>query len=194
MSGLVGPPTKREVRAAGRSRLNRSLRIAAFLTTLATAGLVIALGAGAPDPGVAKRAYVGCLAMIALVVILQSLHRESRRSTAKSFDDLIAASEPEEDASLRQLAGIEQSIRFASTSAGDFYNRLRPLLVDIARHRLSSHGTSLVDPRDMRRVADLVSPATFEMIRPGMAPPRDRFGPGVEPELIVAAIADLERL
>jgi hypothetical protein len=194
MSGLVGPPSRRDIRAAARSRLVRDTRRAAAAAVVAAAGLALAIGTGAPDPGTAKRAFAACLAALILAVLVRLVSVRPRPRGEPTFESLLATPTAEPDGALRPLAVIEQSIRFATTSAGDYHAGLRPVLVDLVRHRLSSYGLRLEDPAQQRRIEELITPALYELVRPGVAQPAARFAPGVPRKALESAIDSLEAL
>jgi hypothetical protein len=82
------------------------------------------------------------------------------------------------------LEQLDRLVSFRLSTAGDVHYRLRPILREIAAHRLRvEHGIDLDrSPEAARR---LLGEAAFEVVRPGRPGPRDRSAPGL-------ALADLE--
>ena len=78
-------------------------------------------------------------------------------------------------------------------SAGSLYYRLRPILHDVASHRLRSfHGVDLdTDPTTARL---LLGDALYEIVRSDAPPPEDRRAPGLPLDDLAAALARLENL
>jgi hypothetical protein len=68
------------------------------------------------------------------------------------------------------------------------------VLVDLVSHRLSSSGLRLEDPAQQARIEELISPALYELVRPGVVQPAERFAPGVPPGDLASAIDSLEAL
>jgi hypothetical protein len=194
VSGLVGPASRRDIRAAARTPLVRDARRALAVALVASAGFALAIGTGAPDPGIAKRAFAACLAALILAVLVRLVAVRPRPRGEATFDTLIATPAAEPDSALRPLAGLEQAIRFATSSAGDYHVGLRPVLIDLVRHRLSSNGLRLEDPAQQARIEELISPALYELVRPGVLQPAERFAPGVPRAALESAVDTLEGL
>ncbi|HEX2850506.1 MAG TPA: hypothetical protein VHN98_08125 [Acidimicrobiales bacterium] len=92
---------------------------------------------------------------------------------------------------LHHYRGSAQLVRSATGSAGTLHHRLRPVLQSIAGERLHvRHGLAVDDAR----VAALVSPSTWELLRPDRPAPAERRAPGAPLAVIRAALDDLEKL
>jgi len=191
---MVGPPSRRDIRAAARTPVARAARRALLAAVAASAGFALAIGTGAPDPGAAKRAYAGCLAALILAVLVRVIAARPRPRGEPTFESLLAMPPVEPDSALRPLAGLEQAIRFATSSAGDYHVSLRPVLVDLVRHRLSSNGLRLEDPTQQSRIEELISSEVYELVRPGLVQPAERFAPGVPRAALESAVDSLEAL
>jgi hypothetical protein len=92
-----------------------------------------------------------------------------------------------------QLEAIERLVITASTSATHTHAYLRPLLVEIASHRLVPRGQTL------DRMPDTVGQELFgqrlwDLVRPDRPFPEDRHGPGVPAQELRAMLEVLERL
>jgi hypothetical protein len=78
-------------------------------------------------------------------------------------------------------------------TAFDAHYRLRPLFRELASGvLLTRHGVDL--DRTPDRARSLVGDQLWTLIRPGVAAPAHRGGPGMPREEIAAAVTDLERL
>lgn len=89
------------------------------------------------------------------------------------------------------LRTFERMLRLATASAGETHHRLVPALREIAARRLAS-GSRIdlyADPPAARAV---VSPATWDLIRPDRSPPANRHARGPGMPALEAAIAELE--
>jgi len=165
---------------------------ATFVTfaVLVTIALGIALGVGAPDPGAIERAAaaaVGLLGLGAGSVAVSSAVEAGRPSSRRSHP-LDAEST---DAGTANLVALERSLRFGASTAGDFYARVRPRLVALAKSRLAGHGVSLSE-RD--RAVQLLGADEYELVDPSGSPPADRFAPGVSIDRVDRLLDRLEAL
>jgi hypothetical protein len=71
--------------------------------------------------------------------------------------------------------------------------RLRPALREAAAQRLRvRHGVDL--DADPRRARALLGDETWELVRPDVKPPSDRFGPGITPAQLGRTLDVLEAL
>ena len=100
---------------------------------------------------------------------------------------------PRRDERPRGLLKLEREVALASTNAFDLHFRLRPVLREVAAHRLAiARGLDL--DSGSREVRDAVGPELWELVRPDREPPADRFAPGLPLERLRAALDVLERI
>jgi len=92
-----------------------------------------------------------------------------------------------------QLAAIERLVITAGTSATHTHAYLRPLLVQIASHRLASRGQTL-DRMPEAVGRELFGDRLWDLLRPDRPFPEDRHGPGVPPQELATMLEALERL
>lgn len=114
------------------------------------------------------------------------------RGDVSRFDRLARAPKVAPPERPPQLVDIERVLA-ASTTAGGVHLRLRPVLRDVAAHRLrSGHGIELdADPAAARaRLGD----ALFEVVRADRPRPHDPFAPGLTNAAVAGMIATLEEL
>ncbi len=145
----------------------------------ATAGLALALGVGAPDPGVAERAYAGAAGLLIIVAVYRILARSRAASPYElgkgEGSDKVTSGEGEEarDGATAGWQELERSLRLGTVTAGNFDLRVRTRLAALARargRRMSGH----LSPTDIERLLGADS-----VLRPGNSRLRDRHGPVV---------------
>jgi hypothetical protein len=90
------------------------------------------------------------------------------------------------------LEEIERAVDFAVWNAADLRRRLRPLLREIAAHRLRSRrGVDL--ERNPEAAERVLGPVTWSLLS-GDSEPADRRGPGARPDQLREAVDRLEAL
>lgn len=92
-----------------------------------------------------------------------------------------------------QLVALERLVITAGTSTVQAHAYLRPLLVEIASHRLAAHGQTLERMPDVTGRA-VLGEALWEIVRPDRPFPTDRHAPGVQSQDLAAMLDMLERL
>jgi hypothetical protein len=93
----------------------------------------------------------------------------------------------------RELESLERTVTLASTSAFDLHARLRPVLREIAEHRLASSRGVRLDSGSAE-VREALGDELWELLQPDRRPPSDRFAPGLRVERVEAHVDALERL
>jgi len=96
---------------------------------------------------------------------------------------------PERAAGLEE---IERAVDFAVWSAVDLRRRLRPLLREIAAHRLQS-GRGIDLQRNPEAAERVLGPVTWSLLS-GDSEPTERRGPGASPDELREAVDRLEGL
>jgi hypothetical protein len=121
---------------------------------------------------------VGGLLLLALV----RATREESSTEPSEFDQALAElgrRHPPDSGELTLVRDVKQS----TISAFHLHVRLRPILREIAAHRMwMRFGVDL--DRERERARELIGPAAWELVRPDRLPPSDRLAPG-------PALADL---
>lgn len=194
MSGLVGPPTGAVRRRLARGELRTTALHALVVALLASGGLAIALGVHAPRADLAGRTYAAALAACVLAVAVRGLGLAVAGRPGASFEELTARPSDEEWGPPAGLVSLELSVRLGASAAGDYHVRLRPLLTELARQRLAAKGVRLDAPRHRERAEALLGPEVYELVRPGAAPPEERFDPGPGAAALERVTATLEHL
>jgi hypothetical protein len=92
-----------------------------------------------------------------------------------------------------QLVTLERLVTTAGTNAMQAHAYLRPVLVEIAAHRLAARGQTLERmPAAVGR--ELLGGRLWDLVRPDRPFPEDRYGPGVSVQELGAMLEVLERL
>jgi hypothetical protein len=158
-----------------------------FGLAVATAGLAVALGVGAPDPGAAERAYAAAAGLLLIVALVRRLGlgpftTGSVRATAGGPDDDAG------DPALARWLDLERALRLGTLAAGDFDLLVRPRLAALARSRRPRAGSV-----SRTAAVDLADPAQFAgVLAPGSPRLADRSGPGIPLEEVEAIVTSLE--
>jgi hypothetical protein len=127
-----------------------------------------------------------------LLLALVRATREGAPSTdASDFDRALAESRrhPSDSGELTLVRDVKQS----TISAFHLHVRLRPILREIAAHRLwMRFGVDL--DRDQEHARELIGANAWELVRPGRLPPSDRLAPGPASADLRVVVDELERL
>jgi hypothetical protein len=127
-------------------------------------------------------------------VLLLALYRIARLlapATASPLDAALARMRPRE-ASVPELA-LERDVSLSRAMEFHFHVRLRPVLREIAAHRLRSrYGVEL--DREPARARELVPARAWAVVDPDRPVPEDRLAPGPTVQELSAVVDELERL
>ena len=163
----------------------------------AAAGVVVALVA-VIAPGRWQLAVDGYLLFVGALFLL-ALTRATHALTAGEPSELerrLDRRRPRRRAvrgdQLPELARVERELVMASAAAFDFHRRLRPLLRDVADHRLRRRGVFL-DEQPAQAQA-LLGEDLYDLVRPDRPVPDDRHGPGLAVAEVASVVDRLERL
>jgi hypothetical protein len=125
------------------------------------------------------------LAGVAIAVCLARL--PGRRPTRRRAPAAPPPSRPS------QLAALERLSVSTGASAVHAHAYLRPVLIEIASHRLAVRGQTLEQmPDGIAR--EMLGDRLWDIVRPNRPFPEERHGPGVRPEELAAMLEALERL
>jgi hypothetical protein len=160
-------------------------------------GLLISIGVGIAafaSPGlrtVLLDAYLVALGGVLLLALVRTTLAKAPAVKGSEFDRALAAmrrSRP--DADELELA---RDLELSRLNAFHLHLRVRPLLREIAAHRLmKSYGIDL--DTEPGRARELVGASAWEVVRPDRPPPRDRLAPGPPLSSLREVVADLERV
>ena len=84
---------------------------------------------------------------------------------------------------------VQQSV----ASSFHLHMRLRPILREIAAHRLSMRFGVDLD-REPERARELIGVEAWELVRPERPPPSDRLAPGPSASHLSKVVEELERI
>lgn len=170
-----------------RSIVRRALVVGALVTAGAAAALLFTSGAQARIVD----AYVVVLAAVVMLALFRAIRLAAppRRS---AFEYALARLRAPADPRSAEVPE-ERDVVLSRLSAFHYHIRVRPVLREIADHRLRSRfGIEL--ERERERARELVPARAWEVVRPDVPPPADRLarGPSVDDQREV--IEALERV
>jgi hypothetical protein len=152
---------------------------------LATAAAGVAALASSGARAIVLDVYLLCIAAVVLLALVRTTRANAPAQRGSRFDAALAAMRrPREDSDDPALV---REVELSTFNGFHFHSRLRPLLRDIAAHRLrSGYGVEL--DAEPGRARGLVGSAAWEVVRPDRPPPEDRLARGPtlgELELVV---------
>ena len=166
--------------------LRRAVGVALFVSLVAGAVSLFTHGRGAD-------VLDGWLLAIGGVLLL-ALFRVARLRAPRAvspLDQALARMRPVEPAP-PELA-LERDITLSRAIGFHFHVRLRPVLREIAAHRLRTRYGVDFD-REPARARELVPARAWAVVDPDRRPPDDRLAPGPSVAEISAVVDDLERI
>ena len=129
-------------------------------------------------------------------VILAALVRATRAAVGPHrrslFETALRRRRPDGDR-VAQLVRLEASVLLATETAGDFHYRLRPVLREIADHRLRTRRAIGLDV-DPSGAREALGADAWDLLRADRAPPADRLAGGVPADHLRGLVDALERL
>ncbi|MGH3102923.1 MAG: hypothetical protein ACRDN6_02350 [Gaiellaceae bacterium] len=93
----------------------------------------------------------------------------------------------------RELAKIEREVVLSAASSFDVHFRLRPILREVAAHRLASRRGADLDAGSPETRA-VLGDELWELVRPDCEAPDDRFAPGLPLARLRGVLDRLERI
>jgi hypothetical protein len=164
----------------------------AAAAALLTAGLVLALVFRPGEWRLAVDAWLLALGAVALAAAVAATRGAHPRQGGSPFEPgRRKPGRPPEP--LAQLARVEREVEMASGTAFDVHYRLRPLLRDVARHRLATRRGLILDSGS-EAVQAALGQDLWALVRPDRLPPRYHHDPGLSVKNIREAVETLERI
>jgi hypothetical protein len=157
---------------------------------LATAGLVIALIAAPERRALFLDLYVLALGGIAIIRLVTLTERRLGPGERSEFDEALIR-RPRRPTRIAERDKLAREVVLGMQTAFDLHFRLRPTLVEIARHRLAGRGIMLEHEERSRGV---LSEDAWALLRPDREPPRDRNAPGLAPDELRNVVRALEEV
>jgi len=156
--------------------VNWILRRAVAMGTLVTVGTGIALFFTAGVRATVVDVYLLVLAGVIMLALFRTARAVRARYAASLFDRALAAMRAQEPADQSPLS-MERDVELSRIEAVHFHVRVRPLLREIAAHRLrTKYGVEL--DREPARARELVPVDVWDVVRPDRPFPTDRLAAG----------------
>jgi hypothetical protein len=172
--------------------VSRRLRRAVTWSGLGAVAAVIAAIVRPDDRALVLDAYLLFVGGIALLLLVRLTGGALPPAGQSRFERALRPP-PRPRARPEALAGLERRLLLATETAFEVHYRLRPVLREIAAHRLSAHrGIDLDSEPEGAREA--LGPEAWELVRFDRPPPADRLGPGYPLADLRAAVHSLERI
>jgi hypothetical protein len=133
--------------------------------------------------------FVGALVLLALV----HATRTATPAAEESLYERALRRRRRGGARPPELARIEREVVLSSMSSFDFHMRMRPLLREVAAHRLATRRGLELDTGSPE-VRGLLGEELWELLRPERRPPADRFAPGLPVAGLRRTLDALERI
>jgi len=171
--------------------IRRAIIRVAILVGISTLGALASLTFLPGQERLTIYAYLLAIAAILLVALAEALAR-ARPLLDDGIEKLLQPRqlEAKRPAELQRLSSL---VLFSCSSAADLHFRLRPMLREIAAHRLAIHRSVDLDlqPEEARKV---LGPAAWDLVRPDRPDPPDRHARGIEMAAIGNIVAALEEV
>jgi hypothetical protein len=148
-----------------------------FLAVAAGAALLSASLFSPVPVGRAVDGYLLFLGALVAFALVQAT-REASPAAAESAYERALRARHRRAARPPELEKLEREVVLAAMSSFDLHMRMRPLLREIAGHRLATRRGLELD-RGGPGVQETLGEDLWELLRPGREPPHDRFAPGL---------------
>ena len=130
---------------------------------------------------------IGGVLLLALVRTTSEREPATRASDFDRAVDDMSRRYPSDSGELALVHDVQQSV----ASSFHLHTRLRPILSEIAAHRLSMRfGVDL--HREPDRARELIGVETWEIVRPERPPPSNRLAPGPPASQLSKVVEQLE--
>ena len=136
--------------------------------------------------------YVLVVGGLFLLALVRATHAAASDAEAAVFERALL---PRKRAAARplELERMEREVVLACGNAFDLHARLRPVLREIAAHRLESRRGLALDG-GAAEVRQLLGDELTALLRPDREPPQDRAAPGIPVRQLEAHVERLERI
>jgi len=135
--------------------------------------------------------YLLGLGAVLLLALVRSTREGGPSADPSDFDRALA--ESRRHASDSGELTLVRDVKQSTISAFHLHVRLRPILREIAAHRLwMRFGVDL--DREQERARELIGANAWELVRPGRLPPSDRLAPGPASADLHVVVDELERV
>lgn len=135
--------------------------------------------------------YVLALAAVVLLALVRAERAIGGGTGRSAYAEALAEMQPR--APVQPELALERDVELSRANGFHFHVRLRPVLREIAAHRLrTAYGVEL--DREPLRARELVPAAAWEVIDPARLPPEDRLAQGPPVSRLRAVVDELERI
>jgi hypothetical protein len=156
-----------------------------------TAAAVIAVVASSGANAIVLDVYLLCIGAVVLLALVRTTRAGEPTQRASQFDGALAAMRRAPAESGEPV--LVREIELSTYNGFHFYARLRPLLRDIAAHRLRSrYGVEL--DAEPARARELVGSEAWNVVRPDRQPPEDRLAIGPTVGELRVVVDELEAI
>jgi hypothetical protein len=158
-----------------------------------TAGAGIAALASSGVNAIVLDVYLLCIAGVVLLALVRTTRTFAPEPAPRTspFDDALAAMRRRRVESGEPT--LVRELELSTYNAFHFHSKLRPLLREVAAHRLRSrYGVEL--DAEPARARELVASEAWEVVRPDRPLPADRLGPGPTLGELAVVVDELEAL
>jgi hypothetical protein len=159
------------------------------LTVTAAAGIAVLASSGAH--AIVLDVYLLCIGAIVLLALVRTTRAHAPAQRTSPFEAALAAMRkaPAESGE----PALAHEVEFSTYNAFYFHQRLRPLLRDIAAHRLrSGYGVELLT--EPGRARELVGGEAWDVVRPDRQPPAARMARGPTVDELLVVVDELEAI
>ena len=135
--------------------------------------------------------YLLAMGGVLLLALVRTTRAKAPAGAASAFDQALARtrSRPRDSGEL----AVTRDIELSRLNAFHLHARLRPLLREIAAHRLlKRYGVEL--DAEPGRARELVGAAAWAVVRPDRPPPADRLAPGPTIAELREVLSELEKV
>jgi hypothetical protein len=165
----------------------RALKVGLMVSAAAGAAALLSSGGHA----IVLDVYLLCLGGVLLLALVRTTRAEAPFAARSQFDGALAAmrfvppdsGEPE----------LVRDLELSTYSVFHLHTRVRPVLRDIAAHRLRTrYGVEL--DAEPARAREFVGTAAWDLVRPDRPPPEDRLASGPSVAELRLVVEELEAI
>ena len=155
--------------------MNPIVRRAVKVGLLVSAGAGIAALASSGTHALVLDVYLVAIAGVLLLALVRATRAQGPVARTSQFDQALARMRSRRGDSGEPT--LARDLELSSSSALHFHTRVRPVLREIAAHRVRArYGIELDE--EPARAREVLGSAAWEVVRPDRPPPADRLGPG----------------
>jgi hypothetical protein len=155
----------------------------------AAAGIVALASSGAH--ALLLDVYLLCIGAVVLLALVRVTRAQAPAPRRSQFDQALAAMRRRPSDSGEPT--LVRDLELATYNEFHLHSRIRPMMRDVAAHRLRArYGVEL--DAEAGRARELVGPHAWELVRPDRPAPRDRLARGPSVEELERVVDDLEAI